>query len=150
MDAPEKISAAEALERAAWVLRRADLAVQAAKEHSLKPLGLTTAQYSLLLHVHVYPGLNGAELGRLMGVTTQAVALLAGRLQASGLVERRSHPRHRHIQELTLTEEGRQTLAAAYTAVGGVEDRLREALGPDRTAQLKVLLDIVIAEFRTA
>jgi DNA-binding MarR family transcriptional regulator len=147
---PEKISTAEALERAGWVLRRADLVVQTAKERSLKASSLTTAQYSLLMHVEVYPGLNGAELGRLMGVTTQAVAMLAAKLQANGLLERRAHPRHRNIQEFTLSEEGRRTLAAAYTAVGEVEDRIRAALGPARTAQFKELLDAVIAEFKTS
>jgi DNA-binding MarR family transcriptional regulator len=149
VDAPETISATEALDRAGWMLRRADLVVQTAKDRSLKPAGLTTAQYSLLMHVYVYPGLNGAELGRLMGVTTQAVALLAGKLEASGLLERRVHPRHRNIQEFTLTEKGHETLATAYAAVGGVEDRIREVLGPERTAQLRELLEIVLAEFRT-
>jgi DNA-binding MarR family transcriptional regulator len=149
VDEQEKISAAEALDRAGWVLRRADLLVQAAKERSLKPVGLSTAQYSLLMHVHVYPGLNGAELGRLMGVTTQAVALLAGKLQANGLLERRAHPRHRNIQEFALTQEGQQVLETAYTGVGGVEDRLRAALGPKDTARLRELLGTVIAEFST-
>jgi DNA-binding MarR family transcriptional regulator len=149
VDALEKVSAAEALDRVGWILRRADLVVQTAKDRGLKPAALTTAQYSLLMHVYVYPGLNGAELGRLMGVTTQAVALLTAKLQASGLLERRVHPRHRNIQEFTLTEEGRQTLATAYAAVGGVEDRIRGVLGPERTAQLRELLEIVITEFRT-
>jgi DNA-binding MarR family transcriptional regulator len=149
VDAPEKISAAEALDRTGWILRRADLVVQTAKDRSLKPTGLTAAQYSLLMHVYVYPGLNGAELGRLMGVTTQAVALLAAKLEASGLLERRVHPRHRNIQEFALTEEGRQMLATADTSVGGVEDRIRGVLGPERTTQLRELLEIVLAEFRT-
>jgi DNA-binding MarR family transcriptional regulator len=150
MDEREKLSTAEALERVGWSLRQADLLVQASKERSLKPVGLSMAQYALLMHVHVYPGLNGAELGRLLGVTTQAVALLAVKLQANGLLERRPHPRHRTIQEFALTERGREALAAAYTAVGEVEDRIRGALGPDRAAELKDLLDIVIADFRAS
>lgn len=34
------------------------------------------------MHVHTFPGHSGAEIGRGLGVTTQAVALLAAGLDA--------------------------------------------------------------------
>jgi DNA-binding MarR family transcriptional regulator len=118
--------------------------LQSAKEPALRAVGLSTASYSLLMHVHVYPGLNGAELGRRLGVSTQAVALLATKLEAGGLVERRAHPRHRNIQELYLTDEGDRTLQAAYQHVGRIEDRLTDRLGPEDAQRLRGLLDTVM------
>jgi DNA-binding MarR family transcriptional regulator len=144
VDQPPDVIPEQALQRVGWALRRADLMLQSAKEPALRAVGLSTASYSLLMHVHVYPGLNGAELGRRLGVSTQAVALLATKLEAGGLVERRAHPRHRNIQELYLTDEGDRTLQAAYQHVGRIEDRLTDRLGPEDAQRLRGLLDTVM------
>ncbi|MFC4631424.1 MarR family transcriptional regulator [Promicromonospora alba] len=55
------------------------------------------------------PCLTGAELARRLDVTPQAVASLVARLDDKGQLERRAHPRHRHIQELHLTDAVRDT-----------------------------------------
>ena len=65
------------------------------------------------MHVHAFPGYSGAEIGRGLGVTTQAVALLAAKLEAQGPLERRTHPRHRNVKELHLTAAGLDALQAA-------------------------------------
>lgn len=145
MSQPPDVIPEQALQRVGWALRRADLTLQSAKEPALRAVGLSTASYSLLMHVHVYPGLNGAELGRRLGVSTQAVALLVTKLEAGGLVERRTHPRHRNIQELYLTDEGHRTLQAAYRHVGTIEDKITDALGPEEAQHLRDLLDTVMA-----
>ncbi|PRY35186.1 MarR family winged helix-turn-helix transcriptional regulator [Umezawaea tangerina] len=136
----------DALSRVVWALRRAELAVQAAKEPGLRAVGVPAAHYALLVHVHLFPGLSGAELARRLGVTTQAVALLATKLEARGLLERRVHPRHRNVQELHLTDAGSEALQEADTAVLEVERRVREKLGPERHAVLRELLDEVTDE----
>lgn len=58
-----------ALDRVTWALRRAELAVLTLKEQRLRPLGLAPAHYTLLMSVHVEPGLTGAELARRLNVT---------------------------------------------------------------------------------
>src|SRR6188474_238482 len=90
----------DAPNRLLWALRRAELGSRALKEQRLRPLGLVPAHYSLLMSVHSEPGLTGAELARRLDVTPQAVASLVARLVDKGQLERRSHPRHRHVQEL--------------------------------------------------
>jgi DNA-binding MarR family transcriptional regulator len=132
-----------ALDRVTWALRRAEIAVMALKAQRLRPLGMATSHFSLLILVHTYPGLTGAEVARRLGVTPQAVASLVTRLENGGQIERRDHPRHRHVQELHLTDSGREALRAADTAVRQVEECLIAELGPHEASQLRALLDRV-------
>ena len=132
--------------RVTWALRRADLAMQAVKEPPLRDVGLSGSHYALLANLQTTPGLTGAELARLVGVTPQAVALLIAKLIERGLIERRRHPRHRNVQELHLTEDGRQELAKAEHIISDLERHLREALGAQRHARLRELLEQVIDE----
>jgi DNA-binding MarR family transcriptional regulator len=96
--------------------------------------------------IRTYPGLSGAELGRRLGVITQAVALLAAKLQARGLIERRIHPRHRNVQELHLTPAGNEALDHAESVIVRLERRVYEILGPDHYAQLRALLDDIVTD----
>ncbi|KPI23369.1 transcriptional regulator, MarR family [Actinobacteria bacterium OV320] len=132
----------DALDRVTWALRRAELAVQSLKEQRLRPLGMAAAHYTLLISVHDEPGLTGAELARRLNVTPQAIASLVARLESRGQLERREHPRHRHIQELHLTDAGREALRAADAVIVGIERQITNGLGSG-TAQLRALLDQV-------
>lgn len=139
-----------ALDRVTWALRRAELAVQTLKEQRLRPLGMAAAHYTLLMSVHSEPGLAGAELARRLNVTPQAVASLVARLEGRGQLERREHPRHRHVQELHLTDVGREALRAADQVIADIERHITEGLGPDQSAQLRTLLDQVSETVRNA
>jgi DNA-binding MarR family transcriptional regulator len=114
----------------------------------LRPLGLATAHYSLLMSVHSEPGLTGAELARRLDVTPQAVASLVTRLVDKGQLERQAHPRHRHVQELHLTDSGRQVLASADVVIDSIERQIIERLGPADAARLTALLEETIDAVR--
>ncbi|MFI6935377.1 MarR family winged helix-turn-helix transcriptional regulator [Streptomyces sp. NPDC050287] len=137
-----------ALDRVTWALRRAEVAVQTLKEQRLRPLGLAAAHYALLMSVHAEPGLTGAELARRLNVTPQAIASLVARLESRGQLERREHPRHRHVQELHLTDAGREVLHAADRVIADIERQITGTLGPDDTAQLRGLLNRVAETVR--
>ncbi|RSM44275.1 MarR family transcriptional regulator [Amycolatopsis balhimycina DSM 5908] len=122
--------------------------MQALKEQRLRSLGLSVAHYSLLYSVHTHPGLTGAELARRLGVTPQAVAALADRLEERGQVERRTHPRHRRVQELHLTAAGRAVLGLADAVVAEIEQKITEQLGDADTATLRALLGRVAVAAR--
>lgn len=134
----------EVFARVAWALRRADLNLQTVKERPLREVGVPGAHYSVLISLHTNPGVTGAELARLMSVTPQAVALLVGKLSGRGLVERRTHPRHRNVQELHLTDAGRDELKKAEHIVSDLERHIRESLGIHRYRHLRELLGQVI------
>ncbi|MFI6932833.1 MarR family winged helix-turn-helix transcriptional regulator [Streptomyces sp. NPDC050287] len=142
--------AAHALDRVTWALRRAEWAVQARKDQRMRPLGLAAAQYTLLMNVHSDPGLTGAELARRLNVTPQAVASQVARLEERGHLERRPHPRHRHVRELHVTDAGRDSLRDADAVLVAIEERIAEMLGPKKTAQLRTLLDEVADVAREA
>ncbi|WP_432181615.1 MarR family winged helix-turn-helix transcriptional regulator [Streptomyces sp. NBC_00063] len=135
--------APDALDRVTWVLRRTELAVQAVKEPELRALGMLPAHYSLLIRVHLEPGLTGAELARRLSVTPQAVASLVSRLEKRGQLERRPHPRHGHVQELHLTDAGRDALRQADAVATRIEQRIIDKLGPENAALLTALLNQV-------
>ncbi|MFF1299364.1 MULTISPECIES: MarR family transcriptional regulator [unclassified Streptomyces] len=141
---------ADALERVTWALRRAEWAVQARKDQRLRPLGIAAAQYTLLMNIHSDPGLTGAELARRLNVTPQAVASQVARLEERGHLERRPHPRHRHVQELHLTDAGLDSLRDADAVIMGIEQLIAAKLGPRKTAQLRTLLDEVADVVREA
>jgi DNA-binding MarR family transcriptional regulator len=138
----------DALDRVTWALRRAELAVQALKEQRLRPLGMAAAHYTLLISIHSEPGLIGAELARRLNVTPQAIASLVTRLEDRGQLERREHPRHRHVQELHLTDAGREALRGADAVITDIERQITDHLGPDATTQLRALLGEVTASLR--
>lgn len=114
--------------------------MQARKEQRLRPQGIAVAQYTLLISIHTHPGLTGAELARHLHVTPQAVASQVARLEDRGQLERRPHPRHRHVQELHLTDAGRDSLRDADAVVVEIEERIAEKLGTKKAAQLRALL----------
>ncbi|WP_232838461.1 MarR family winged helix-turn-helix transcriptional regulator [Streptomyces geranii] len=139
----EQPISADALDRVTWALRRAEWGIQARKDQRLRPLGVAAAQYSMLISVHTDPGLTGAELARFLNITPQAVASQVARLEERGQLERRPHPRHRHVQELHLTDAGRETLRAADAVIVEIERQITVRLGSRKAAQLRVLLDEV-------
>ncbi|MBB3073677.1 MarR family winged helix-turn-helix transcriptional regulator [Streptomyces violarus] len=146
----ERPIAANAQDRVTWALRRAEWAVQARKDQRLRPLGIAAAQYTLLMSVHGDPGLTGAELARRLNVTPQAVASQVARLEERGQLERRPHPRHRHVQELHLTGAGLDSLRDADAMIVEIEQRIAGKLGPKKAAQLRTLLDEVADVVREA
>jgi DNA-binding MarR family transcriptional regulator len=127
--------------RVLYALRRAHQTAEAAKEERLRPLGVTSAHYAVLINLNNRPGLTGAELARLLGVSPQNVTGLVNRLAGRGLVERTADPRHPHVTEIRLTDEGRARLWAADAVVAELESTLVAYLGPEAVEGLRVSLD---------
>jgi hypothetical protein len=73
-------------------------------------------------------------------VTPQAVASVATRLEGRSQLERRPHPRHRHVQELHLTDTGRDALRKADSVIAEIEQQITEKLGAKDSTQLQALL----------
>lgn len=128
-----------AAERTVWALRRAFVAVEAAKETRLRRLGVLPAHYGVLMNLGVKPGVTSAELARRLSVTPQNIASLVARLEDRGWVERREHDIHAHVRELYLTEEGRGILDSADAEVSALEEEVRRLLG-DQAPVLREML----------
>ncbi|WP_199190300.1 MarR family winged helix-turn-helix transcriptional regulator [Cryobacterium sp. N22] len=128
-------------DRVIWALRRAELAVQNLKDAQLRPVGMAASHYALLMSVDSEPGLAGATLARRLNVTPQAVASLVARLVERGLIERRHHPRHPHVQELHLTSAGRDALQHADTVMERIEQQVVGLLGTQQSEKFRLMLE---------
>ncbi|MGF1661973.1 MAG: MarR family winged helix-turn-helix transcriptional regulator [Kineosporiaceae bacterium] len=137
-------------ERLLAVLKRADQASQAAKERAVRAVGLTTAQYNVLLVLEHHSGITSSELARRCQVTAQTMSSVLARLVERGLVARSPHPRHPGVVETTVTVEGRLAYAAADVRVRRVEAALAGALDPIEQQQLRDLLARCTAAALTA
>lgn len=128
-------------DRVIWSLRRTELAIQNLKDRQLRPIGIAAAHYTLLVSTAAEPGLTGAELARRLSVTPQAIASLVSRLEGRGLLERRTHPRHRQVQELHLTDAGRDALRQADEVMASIEQQVVDILGDAESTELRSVLD---------
>jgi len=135
------IMTSQGFSRVIWAIRRAGRAVGAAKEQQLRPFGLSAPHYTMLAAIAFAPGATGAEVARNLGVTPQNVVGLAARLEQRGLVVRQPHPRHRHVVELRITEEGDELLQVADSAMIELEKRIGRILGEDRAENLRSMLE---------
>src|SRR6266566_2741159 len=64
--------------------------------------GMTRAQWVILAHLERQPGLSQNELAAIVEVEPITIGRLVDRLEARGLVERRSDPRDRRVWRLQL------------------------------------------------
>jgi DNA-binding MarR family transcriptional regulator len=123
--------------RSGFLLRQAWQAFHSAMEAALRPHELTPAQYGALSVLARDPGASGADLARGSNTTPQAMNGVLGALQRQGLVERRPHPTHGRILQVTLTEKGQRRLEAAHPAVRGLEADIESDFSPDEIAAVK-------------
>ena len=102
---------------------------------------MAASHYALLVSVDSEPGLAGATLARRLNVTPQAVASLVAKLVERGLIERRHHPRHPHVQELHLTDAGRDALQYADTVMERIEQHVLDLLGVQQGEEFRLMLE---------
>ena len=95
------------------------------------------------LNVFQYPGPQGtrpSELAARLRMSKQALNYLLGELERLGYLERRPDPDDLRSKRVILTRRGTSAIRVIRQAVGEVETRWAEQLGPKRFAQLRDLL----------
>src|SRR5918998_2119529 len=93
-------------------------------DKALRELGLTTPQYATLSALEESPGLWGAALARHSFVTPQTMNGIVTNLETTGLVVRRSHPKHGRVLQAYLTEEGVGQVVRAHWVEEAIEERI--------------------------
>ncbi|GAA1121742.1 MarR family winged helix-turn-helix transcriptional regulator [Nocardiopsis composta] len=112
-------------------LKQAQAVLRARMDESLRPLGLTTPQYSCLEAIDRHPGGSNSDIARSVFVTRQTMNTLLRGLQQRGLVQRAERANAGRAIPTTLTEEGRRLLAEASGRAAGINQAMTDALGPD-------------------
>jgi DNA-binding MarR family transcriptional regulator len=109
--------------------------MEAAREHLAARMGVTTAQYSIMMTIAQLQGEVGVGVGALaktLHVSSAFVASESGKLARLGLVTKRPNPSDGRGVLLRLTRAGRQRIARVGPHVRAVNDMLFAAL--DRPA----------------
>jgi DNA-binding MarR family transcriptional regulator len=117
---------------------------------ALAPVGITHTDYAVLATLHGLSssgaGPSQRELADASGLEPMYVSKLARALERTGLVERRRHPGDPRAIQLSLTDRGRDAVAAARRIVVDLDQQRLAVLGgasSERTAQLQdALLDL--------
>jgi DNA-binding MarR family transcriptional regulator len=122
------------------ILKRAEQAMVRAKSATLKPVGLTLAQYVALFELNQQQGITAATLARTCLVTPQAMMIVLKTMEEQGLVARSPHPRHQNVLELHITDVGHEALHAARERVQPVEQRVTDAFSTKEAETLRALL----------
>jgi DNA-binding MarR family transcriptional regulator len=118
---------------------------EAVQEHMLARLhaeGFADFDPSYLT-VFRFPSPHGerpSELAARRRVSKQALNHLLGQLESRGYLEREADPEDGRSKRISLTPRGVKAVAVIRRAVGEMEDRWAEQLGPKRFEQLRGLL----------
>jgi DNA-binding MarR family transcriptional regulator len=128
-------------DRLLWTVRRTEQAFHAAKERALRDVGVHPAHFGVLKTLRARPGSSASALARGTGVTAQTASTLLGRLEERGAVVRRAHPRHQHVVEWSLTDDGAALLEAADGRVQALELHLRAGLDHDEVERARAVLE---------
>lgn len=107
-----------------YAVKRVELAVRARLDELLRPIGITTLQYTALTVLERHDGLPAAQLARDSFVTAQSVADVVRALESRGLIARERNSRNRRELLIHLTEAGRRLLADVADEVDAVEQQM--------------------------
>ncbi|RUP74102.1 MarR family transcriptional regulator [Rothia sp. HSID18067] len=113
-------------------------------EETLRPLGITVAQYVCLEILKSTPGASNAELARQAFVTRQTMNTLLRGLQERGLIERATHATKGRALPTMLTPQGEQMLAQATGRIREIEQQMVGGLSDTQRQELWDLLTACI------
>jgi MarR family transcriptional regulator for hemolysin len=100
--------------------------------------GMTRAQWVILAHLDRQPGLSQNELAAIVEVEPITIGRLVDRLEARGLVERRSDPKDRRVWRLQLMPAATPFLREIKKYRAELHELMTAGLDP---ATLKVMAD---------
>ncbi len=118
-------------------------ATRRARGRSTGPLEgsrLTLAQYQLLEALRESPRLPVSELAATAGVAPPTATRMLDALVRDGIAERTPCDRDRRVVQITLTDSGREAVAAAAERIGAGRARVRDQLSPAEQEEAAALL----------
>jgi DNA-binding MarR family transcriptional regulator len=126
--------------RLSYVIGRLDRALRREIGALVAPYGLTVPKYTALSILRDRPGLSNAQLARRSLVTPQSMNEVLAVLERDGLVLRSPAANHGKLVEVSLSERGREVLAACDRAVADMEDAMLADLDAAGSEQLREAL----------
>jgi DNA-binding MarR family transcriptional regulator len=123
-----------------YLIKQLELAVRARIDEMVRPVGLTTTQYTALTVLARRPGSTSAQLARHSFVTPQTMSQIVGTLCTAGLVVRSVDPESRRQTLLYLTPRANRLLDGLNEPLSELERLLVSAVGRAEAAGFRVAL----------
>jgi MarR family transcriptional regulator for hemolysin len=128
--------------------------IRTAADKRARAHGMTRAQWQILIHLDRQPGLVQKELAEILEVEPITVARLVDRLEARGMVERRSDPMDRRCWRLHLTDSSRPLMGEIDSQLDELAHTLCQNMDAGTleivAACLETMRDAMGAEARSA
>jgi DNA-binding MarR family transcriptional regulator len=99
---------------------------------------------NVLQQLEIEDGLRLTDIAERSGITPQSAGALVDELEALQYLERRTDSRDRRAKRIHLTAKGRKNARLSYEVLMGLEQELRDQLGPRRLKQLRNVLTEII------
>lgn len=126
-----------------WEIAETAHAVRRAFQRRAARLGVTGAQWKVLLHLERQPGLRQVELAERLDVEPITLCRIIDRLEESGLVERKRDPADRRAWRLALTADAEPLLGKLHGFATEVGAEAFDGLDPSQIETLSALLERV-------
>ncbi|MBB2502905.1 MarR family winged helix-turn-helix transcriptional regulator [Amycolatopsis echigonensis] len=130
----------ETTRRPGYLVKRVQQAFRQASDELLRPIGLSMAQYAVLVALAENPGASSAELARQCFVTRQSLRDVLTGLKTAGLVAVAEVAPTGRARPVRLTASGEARLSEAHRAVGEVEERMLAGMSEPERRRLAGLL----------
>ncbi|SFI61335.1 MarR family winged helix-turn-helix transcriptional regulator [Celeribacter neptunius] len=109
-------------------------------QDGIKPLGLSTGTFPVMLALWEKEGRTQRELVAELGVEQATMANTLARMERDGLITRRAHDRDARVQTVWLTEQARQLQAPAIQAAQEVNIAATRGMSAAERATLMSLI----------
>ena len=126
--------------RISYLIKRLERGVRSELDAALRPLGVSTPEYTTLSVLRMRSGLSSAQLARRAFVSGQAMNQIVISLEQRGLIERAADPDHGKILRAQLTRKGTAVLKQCDTATMHVDRILTAQLSGAQEAALREAL----------
>jgi MarR family transcriptional regulator for hemolysin len=111
----------------------------------MKPMGLTTPQFRLIMHLQREDGVTQSRLANILAVGKVSVSGLIDRLEQSGWIERRADPNDRRSNLVFLTDQSHDIEASMLKTGKSLTKQTLKNLTPTQRSDLIDLLITVKA-----
>jgi len=123
-----------------YLVKRLENAIRALLDDALRPLGVTTQQYTALTVLERRGGLSSAQLARRAFLRPQTMHEMVSMLEKRGLISRESHETNRRVLVARLTDAGRALLEEAAPQVAELESAMLHELSSDERDHFRDVL----------
>ncbi|MDX3188010.1 MarR family transcriptional regulator [Streptomyces sp. MN03-5084-2B] len=120
-----------------YLVKRLELVIRALLDDALRPLGLTTLQYTALTVLEASGALSSAQLARRSFLRPQTMHEMVLTLEKRGLIARTPKAGNKRVLLADLTDAGRALLAGCAPAVAELENALLADLSPGQRATFR-------------